>query len=412
MIQPPADILLRIERLLRVGKQEEARLLLMEFLRLNPSSARAWWLMSLTITDINQQMDCLERVLLLDPENELARERLEMLKSHPTHMPSVNPFIALETAEAEMSGVKGSSGDAPASPAWTGPTGAVPASESHQPAPEPAATPASAPEPVLIEPAQNIPVPHKPKKASLFIGVLLAILVICIISSLATYMWIQHQAQIKAAQVHSLQQTLEVAQNLTSIPLLTLIPTWTASPTQTTLPTAILTPTPNFTPTLQYTMNGTLRPSGLVGPVMGLYAPDFSLTDLITSQEVKLAQFDGQPVLIFFFTTVCPHCNNEITVVESIYQTYKDAGLVLLAIDTAEYKTTVEAYRSAHQLTFPILLDPYSIAQSAYRVNVVPRHFFIDTAGRISYIGLGEMTFDELKVQVEKILWLPPTPTP
>jgi peroxiredoxin len=159
-------------------------------------------------------------------------------------------------------------------------------------------------------------------------------------------------------------------------------------------------------------MNGTLRPSGLVGPVIGLYAPDFSLTDLITDQEVKLAQFEGQPIFIFFFTTVCPYCNHEIAAIESIYQTYKDTGLVLLAIDTAEYKTTVNAFRSAHQLTFPILLDPYSITQSAYRVNAVPRHFFIDTTSRISYIGLGEMSVDELKVQVEKILRPTPTPTP
>jgi peroxiredoxin len=410
MTQPPADILLRIERLLRLGKQEEARLLLMEFLRLNPSSARAWWLMSLTITDINQQMDCLERVLLLDPENELARERLEMLKNHPTLLPSVNPFIALETPEAEMNGAKRPLDNALPISALTGPTVAIPISESHLPAPEP--TPASAPAPVLIEPAQKISVPRKLKKASRFAGVLIAILVICIISSLALYMWIQHQAQVKAAQVYNLQQTREVAQNLTSMPLPTLIPTWTASPTQTTLPTVTLTPTPTFTPTPQYTMSGTLRPSGLVGPVVGLYAPDFSLTDLTTGQEVKLVQFDGQPVLIIFFSTVCPHCKNEITAVESIYQTYKDDGLVLLAIDTAEYKTIVEAYRSTYQLTFPILLDPYSIAQATYRVNAVPRHFFIDTAGRISYIGLGEMTFAELKVQVEKILWLPPTSTP
>ena len=57
MTQPPADILQRIERLLRAGKQQEARLLLMEYLKSNPSSARAWWLMSQAVTDLNQQMD-------------------------------------------------------------------------------------------------------------------------------------------------------------------------------------------------------------------------------------------------------------------------------------------------------------------------------------------------------------------
>jgi len=49
MTQPPADILQRIEGLLHAGKQPEARLVLMEYLKSNPSSARAWWLMSQTV---------------------------------------------------------------------------------------------------------------------------------------------------------------------------------------------------------------------------------------------------------------------------------------------------------------------------------------------------------------------------
>ncbi len=56
MTQPTANILLRIERLLSAGKQQEARLLLVEYIKLNPASARAWWLMSLTLTDINRKM--------------------------------------------------------------------------------------------------------------------------------------------------------------------------------------------------------------------------------------------------------------------------------------------------------------------------------------------------------------------
>ena len=122
-------------------------------------------------------------------------------------------------------------------------------------------------------------------------------------------------------------------------------------------------------------------------------------------------QFDGQPVLIFFFSTLCTMCNKEVTAVESIYQTYKGDGLVLLAIDSGETAATVEAFRSAHQLTFPILLDPVSTALSTYRVDTLPRHVFVNTAGMITYVGMGEMTPDELNTQVEIILQHPPTAT-
>lgn len=132
----------------------------------------------------------------------------------------------------------------------------------------------------------------------------MAVFAICVIASLAGYLSLQRKAEAEAqAQVRSLQETLEVAQTLTSLPLPTLIPTWTASPTCTALPTATFTETPALTPTLQCMLTRTPRPASLIGPVVGLYAPDFSLTDLATGQRVTLSQFDGQPVLLFFWAT-------------------------------------------------------------------------------------------------------------
>jgi peroxiredoxin len=147
--------------------------------------------------------------------------------------------------------------------------------------------------------------------------------------------------------------------------------------------------------------------------VVGLYAPDFSLTDLASGQRVTLNQFDGQPVFLFFWATWCPHCNNEIESIETITQTYKDADLVVLTIDASEDPATVSAYRSAHPLlTFPVLLDSDSAVQSAYHVDAIPRHFFVSSNGRIASIRWGEMTLDEMKVQVEAIMRRYPTSTP
>jgi peroxiredoxin len=178
------------------------------------------------------------------------------------------------------------------------------------------------------------------------------------------------------------------------------------------LPTATLTETPTFTLTPQYTPSKTPRPSGLIGAVVGLYAPDLSLLDVATGQRVTLSQFDGQPVLFLFWATWCPHCDSEIESIKTINQTYKDACLVVLTINAAEDPATVTAYRSIHQLTFPILLDSNSKVQSAYSVYAIPRHFFINSSGRIAFIGYGEMTLDEMKVQVDAILRLYPTSTP
>jgi hypothetical protein len=67
MLQSSGDKLQQIEVLLKAGDKPEALRLLVDYLRLNPTSPRAWWLMSQAVTDPGQKVDCLERLLQLDP---------------------------------------------------------------------------------------------------------------------------------------------------------------------------------------------------------------------------------------------------------------------------------------------------------------------------------------------------------
>jgi Peroxiredoxin len=146
----------------------------------------------------------------------------------------------------------------------------------------------------------------------------------------------------------------------------------------------------------------------------GLFAPDFTLTELASGKQVTLSLYDGQPVLIYFWATWCNNCNIEMGSIESISQANKAAGLVTLTVNAAEDLSTVTLYRSNHNLTVPILLDPDSVFKNAYNVNLdtIPVHFFIDTSGRIKSIRMGQMTQAELQGQVDAILPLSPTPTP
>lgn len=210
------------------------------------------------------------------------------------------------------------------------------------------------------------------------------------------------------------QQTLAVAQTLTNLPLPTLIPTWTLSPTWTGIPTVTFTSSPSPSATQAPTATKTPRPPNLIGPVVGLYAPDFSLTDAVSGKQVALSQFEGLPVLIFFWASWCIHCSDEIGSVETISKVNKPAGLVTLTVNAAENLATVTLFRTDHNLTAPILLDPDSVFKNAYNVNLdtIPLHFFVDSSGRIKSIRMGELTQAEMQTQVDAILPGVPTPTP
>ena len=394
MTQPSADILLRIERLLSLGKQQEARSLLVEYVKQNPDSARAWWLMSLTLTDIPRQMDCLQRVLRLDPKNEPARERLAILMRQPKGLPTVNPFTAVGLAAMEKPAVV-ETANRPA-----------PEPVSRQPAAEQAPPPVP---PAPAEPDGKTPPPRKSKPKWGLVLLLVAVFAIGGLVLLNGYLTQQREAQ---AQALSLQKTLAIAQTLTSLPLPTRIPTWTASPTWTTLPTATITFTPSPTPSPLYTVTRTPRPTSLVGAVVGLYAPDFSLTEFSTGRKVTLSQFEGQPVMLFFWATWCVPCKSEMDSIKTISQDYKADGLEILAINTAEDPGMIFIFQDTYQLAFPILLDPDIAIQTAYHVVNLPRHFFINSTGMIVSVVQGEMTYSELKAQVEAIKWRFPTSSP
>jgi peroxiredoxin len=399
MTQPPADLLIRIERLVSAGRQQEARLLLVEYIKINPASARAWWLMSLTLTDVARQVDCLQHVVRLDPKNEQARDRLVKLLSQPP-VPSVSPFSGEAPVEAEAPPRNDQ-----LAPAWTN-TGADAGTSPRQNAEPQAVFTGST---TQAGPVGKKPPVRKSRTRWWILFIFMAVFVTIVIAVVLNYILLQRKAD---AQFHAFQQTSAMGETLTSLPLPTLIPTWTASPTQTILPTKPFTATPTLTPALEQMLTRTPPPSSLIGPDVGLYAPDFTLTELASGKRVTLSQYDGQPVLLFFWSSLCTQCKNEIGSIQTISQTYKDAGLVVLAINAAEDLQTVVNFRNAHLLEIPILLDPGLAVQSAYHVDALPRHFFINSIGRITSIGKGELTLDELKIRVALIMLRYPTATP
>ncbi|MCP4139929.1 MAG: tetratricopeptide repeat protein [Chloroflexi bacterium] len=66
---------------MKKNEKEAARQLLISFLKENPNSADAWWLLSYTVNKKEQQIDCLKRALSLNPAHGRAQTRLSSLKN-------------------------------------------------------------------------------------------------------------------------------------------------------------------------------------------------------------------------------------------------------------------------------------------------------------------------------------------
>ena len=85
------DELRKAVELMRGGDSGAARTLLIDHVMRNPGSELGWMLLSYVLVDRAQQVDCLERVLRINPQNEKARERLAELITPPPPMRAAAP---------------------------------------------------------------------------------------------------------------------------------------------------------------------------------------------------------------------------------------------------------------------------------------------------------------------------------
>ena len=128
-----------------------------------------------------------------------------------------------------------------------------------------------------------------------------------------------------------------------------------------------------------------------VGINVGEIAPDFTLLDL-DGNEVGLSEFRGEVVFVNFWATWCPPCRAEMPDIESLYQEYKDKGVVVIGIDIGESEATVRQFVQQGGYSWTFVLDSTGAVAANYNIRAIPTSFFIDREGVIQAVNTGAMT--------------------
>jgi cytochrome c biogenesis protein CcmG/thiol:disulfide interchange protein DsbE len=136
---------------------------------------------------------------------------------------------------------------------------------------------------------------------------------------------------------------------------------------------------------------------GAAPPPPGSPAPDFQLKNLKGSL-VRLSTLRGQPVVLHFWATWCPHCLSEMPLLESASRDLSARGAQVLAINLGEPRKKVERYARDQGLNFTILLDTHGKAAQAFGVVGLPATVVIDREGRIAgQIDMGRLDLGSLE---------------
>ena len=118
-------------------------------------------------------------------------------------------------------------------------------------------------------------------------------------------------------------------------------------------------------------------------------APEFSLTDL-QGQHQSLSQYQGKPVVLYFWATWCPACRNEVEKMKDVYQKYHPRGVEFVSVSLDTDRAKLEKFVREKKIGYPVLFDgrgwENQVAKT-YGIYSTPTFVLINPEGGIQALG-------------------------
>jgi len=132
--------------------------------------------------------------------------------------------------------------------------------------------------------------------------------------------------------------------------------------------------------------------------------PDISLPGL-DGKTHPLKEWSGRPLVINFWATWCEPCRREIPLLKELRREHatKKLEIVGIAIDQAD---AVREYASAQGMDYPLLIgerEGLEAARAFGMETVLPFSVFVDAAGHVVTLKVGELHRDQAELILDRI---------
>jgi cytochrome c biogenesis protein CcmG, thiol:disulfide interchange protein DsbE len=131
-------------------------------------------------------------------------------------------------------------------------------------------------------------------------------------------------------------------------------------------------------------------------------APTFMLPSLRDpGQQVSLAAYRGQPVIVNFFASWCSPCKKETPLLAGFYRASR-GKVVIIGVDADDSAPAARSFLAAYGVRYPVGFETTPAVANAYGVSGIgiPETFFLDGRHRIVKRILGDVTMKELTAGV------------
>jgi thiol-disulfide isomerase/thioredoxin len=142
---------------------------------------------------------------------------------------------------------------------------------------------------------------------------------------------------------------------------------------------------------------------GGTDPAIGQPIPEVSGAGF-DGTPVKI-EANGQPKVILFLAHWCPHCQDEVPVL----QAWANAGAVPDGVEIVSVATSIDpnapnyppdAWLEGEGWTFPVIVDPTNTVAAAYGLTAFPYWVFVGPDGNVRARITGEMTPADLEAAI------------
>ena len=145
---------------------------------------------------------------------------------------------------------------------------------------------------------------------------------------------------------------------------------------------------------------------GSRAPEFSIALPDgttYQLADL-DGKPIRLADLRGKGVWVNFWASWCPPCQQETPVLREVSDTYRDRGVVLVAVQVQQTVDDGRRYRDTYGLRYTIGADLSGNVFHAYHVFALPTQFFISADGVIQSVVQGPLSREGAIARLQQIL--------
>lgn len=126
----------------------------------------------------------------------------------------------------------------------------------------------------------------------------------------------------------------------------------------------------------------------------------------ISDPGILFSHFSKRPLMIYYFSPKCPHCQRHISGIQDMMKMYEPAGLAGIAIGLGGgiKKNDIRLFIDQFHVSIPVFQDSETKFGTAYGTGYIPVVYLVNPDGTFyRYETLNDANLNHLKATLDKM---------